>query len=331
MLVSGMGAIRPRVARAALLGALAAAFSLPFASVALAAANQLSSPVVTPASGDTNTIFSFSVHYTGAAATSVTALVGSKSIPLTLTSGSATDGTYTGTSKLASGTWSVTFVAVATKRNSPTLAGPTLTVAPAPPPPTPAPVPTVAPTAVPTPVPAAAPPAPKPASPPPVAPAATPVAVIPASGSPLPVAVAPVGSVDVVPSAAGVASVTPGDTDLAPALFWPVMLGGFGLIGLVVAYSVFAMGRDRRRQELAAEMALAAQQSNAAEGTDKPQRPIAPWELDARLDEVPIGTVEYVAQEDGSATLTLPEGQRNPAPKRGNPRMARIAEARKGR
>jgi hypothetical protein len=125
--------------------------------------------------------------------------------------------------------------------------------------------------------------------------------------------------------------VIPGHTDLAPAAFWPVMLGGFGLIGLVVAYSVFAMGRDRRRQELAAERALAAQQSNSAESTAKPQRPIAPWELDARLDEVPIGTVEYVAKEDGSATLTLPEGGRNAPPRRGNPRMARIADARRGR
>ena len=67
-----------------------------------------------------------------------------------------------------------------------------------------------------------------------------------------------------------------------------------------------------------------------AESTAKPQRPIAPWELDARLDEAPIGTVEYIAKEDGSATLTLPEERQNP-PKRGNPRMARIAEARKGR
>jgi hypothetical protein len=328
MLGSVMGAIRPRVARAALLGALAAGFSLPLAPVALAAPNQLSSPVVTPTSGDTNTTFSFSVHYTGAAATSVTALVGSKTIPLSLTSGSATDGTYTGSSKLASGTWSVTFTAVAAKRNSPTLAGPTLTVAP---PPTAVPVPTAVPTAVATPVPAAVPPAPKPATPPPVAPAATPVAVAPASGTPLPVAVVPAGSADAAPSAAGVASVIPGDTDLAPAAFWPVMLGGFGLIGLDVAYSVFAMARDRRRRELAAEMALAAQQSNSAESTAKPQRPVAPWELDARLDEAPIGTVEYIAKEDGSATLTLPEGQRNPPPRRGNPRMARIAEARKGR
>jgi hypothetical protein len=328
-----MGSIRPRVARAALLGALAAAFSLPLAPVALAAPNELSSPVVTPTSGDTNTTFSFSVHYAGAAATSVTAIVGSTTIALTLSSGSATDGTYTGSSKLATGTWSVTFNAVAAKRNSPTLKGPTVTVAPAAPPPTPAPTPvpvaTVAPTGVPTPVPAAAPPAP--AAPPAVAPAATPVAVTPASGTPLPVAAVPAGSLDAAPSAAGVASVIPGHTDLAPAAFWPVMLGGFGLIGLVVAYSVFAMGRDRRRQELAAEMALAAQQSDSAESTAKPQRPIAPWELDARLDEAPIGTVEYVAKEDGSATLTLPEEQRNPGPKRGNPRMARIAEARKGR
>ena len=305
-----MGAIRRRVARAALLGALAAAFSPPFAPVAMAAPNQLSSPLVTPTSGDTNTTFSFSVHYAGAAATSVTALVGSKTIPLSLTSGSATDGTYTGSSKLASGTWNVTFIAVAAKRNSPTLSGPTVTVAPtAPPPaPTPVPVPTVVPTAIPTPVPAAVPPAPKPAAPPAVAPAAPPVAVIPASGTPLPVAAVPAGSLAAAPSAAGVASVIPGHTDLAPPAFWPVMLGGFGLIGLIVAYSVFAMGRDRRRKELAAEMALA-----------------------ARLDEAPIGTVEYIAKEDGSATLTLPEGERNPPARRGNPRMARIAEARKGR
>lgn len=323
-----MGAFRPRVACAALLVALAAAVTVPRASLHAAAPNRLSSPSVSPTSGTTSTTFGFSVHYLGDyPATSVTAVVGSRTIALSLASGTATDGTYTGSSTLPAGTWAVTFTAVATKRNSPSISGGTVTVVA----PTPSPQPSIAPvlSAAPTPAPVVATPRPKAVAPPPPALQATPVGVVLTSDTPLPVAVVPASSADAAPSVAGAASVSPGH-DLVPSAFWPVMLGGFGLIGLVVAYSVFAMDRDRRRRTLAAEAALEAQRSAMVETPATPERPIAAWELDARLEEAPIGTVEYVALEDGGAMLSVSDAPRA-KPTRGNPRMARIAEAREHR
>ena len=98
----------------------------------------------------------------------------------------------------------------------------------------------------------------------------------------------------------GVTSFTPGDGEVVPSLFWLVMLGGFGLIALVVAYSIFVMGRDRRRRALEAKMALSALPSAVAtSAASRPERIPADWERDAQLEEAPIGTVEYQPLQHG--------------------------------
>jgi hypothetical protein len=329
-----MGAFRRRVAWVALLAALAAGFALPWGGASAAAPNQLSSPTVSPRSGGTTTTFTFSVQYVGLyPATSVSALVGTRTIALSLSSGTAMNGTYTASTTLAAGTWSVSFTAVPTKRNSPTISGGAVTVAA----PTPSPTPSVtaAPTAPPTPVPTAIP---KTSAPAPAAPKATPVPVAPAptaatSATPVPVAAMPGGSTGAEPSQGeAVAGITPGGADFVPSEFWPLMLGGFALIGLVIAWSVFAMDRDRRRRALAAEAALAAQRAALDNTAAAPERVPAVWELDARLEEAPIGTVEYLPLENGGAIGSLPEDLPEPeGPLRGNPRQARLTDARKHR
>jgi hypothetical protein len=287
-----MGALRRRVCAIAVLASLVAALTGPLGQVSGAPPNQLSNPSVSPTTGSTTTTFVFGVRYVGdQPATSVTAVVGSRSIALSLTSGSATDGTYAGSSNLPPGTWTVTFVAVAAKGNSPTVTGPTVTVTgPSPSPvPTPAPVVTAAPTAAPA---TATTPAPKPVATPAAKPAATPTP----SGSAVPVGAAVPGE-SIGPQASDL-PLPRSEGDALPGFFWPIMSGGFGLIGVVVAYWLLASRRDRRRQELAAEMALTASVSARDTGAAEPPRPRAGWEVDAELEEAPIGTVEYRPHED---------------------------------
>jgi hypothetical protein len=133
--------------------------------------------------------------------------------------------------------------------------------------------------------------------------------------------------------AGGVVPSALGGSDLVPQAFWPIMLAGFGVIGLFVAYYVFAMNRDRRRQAMAVEMALAAQRSAlVAPAAAEPERAPAVWELDARLEDAPIGTVEYLPLENGAAIGSLPEDLSEPErPRRGNPRLARMTDARQHR
>lgn len=317
MLGGEMGAFRRCVGAVALLGTLAAALMVPAGQANAAAPNQLFGPTASPTSGGTSTVFTFGVHYVGAhPATSVTAVAGTRTIALSLTSGSADDGTYAGSSTLPAGTWTITFHAVATKGNSPSVTGPTLTVA------------APAATPRPTPAPTAAPPAPgKTAAP---RPAATPAAT-PASTPTAPAATIPAATES--GQAIGGVIGPPGEEDLVPAFFWPLMLGGVGAIVVVIVYSVFAMKRERRRQELAAEMALAARMSaRETLPAAEPERARAMWELDAALEQAPIGTVEYLPLEDGRAIgvppENLPEAER---PIRGNPRLARINDVRNSR
>lgn len=110
-----------------------------------AAPNELHDPAATPGSGTTSTVFTFSVRYEGRfEATSVVAAVAGRTLPLTLSSGSRSSGTWTGASTLPAGTWPVTFSATAAQGPTATAVGPTLSVA------------------SPTPVPVAATPAPAP-------------------------------------------------------------------------------------------------------------------------------------------------------------------------
>jgi hypothetical protein len=324
-----MGGIRARVALVAAMAALAAAPTLPLGLVFAAAPNQLDGPLVSPTQGDTTTTFSFSVHYLGKyPATSVSAAVGTRIVVLSLVSGIPTNGTYAGSGRLPAGTWSVTFNAIATQGNPPSISGGTVRVAG----PTPSPRPSTAPT--PTPAPAV-----KPVS------KSTPAAVSgggsvsqtspapatsPAARS-TPLAAALAGSATNPPRGAGTDR-TGGGGEITPDAFWPIMLAGFALIALFVAYYVFAMDRDRRRRALATEMAAAAAESLAIASPAEPPRPPAVWELDARLEDAPVGTVEFLPLQDGTAIGSPPTELAEPAPsRRGNPRLARISEARKHR
>lgn len=328
-----MRAFRRRLARVTWMGVIAGALAVPSSLASAAAPNQLSSPSVSPASGDTTTTFSFAVHYVGRhPATSVSVTVGPTTVALTLTAGSTTDGTYSGSSHLAAGSWPVTFNAVATQANSPTISGATVTVA------GPAPQPTAVPVA-PAPVATA-----KPAAPTSVATItggggsapqaqATPV---PEAASTAPTAQPAAVTVETTmeaPPGGGLITNAPGARDLVPQAFWPIMLAGFGVIGLFVAYYIFAMNRDRRRQAMATELALATQRAALVAPTvAEPERAPAVWELDARLEDAPIGTVEYLPLENGAAIGSLPEDLSEPERRRrGNPRLARMTDARQHR
>jgi hypothetical protein len=319
-----MGASRGRVAWVAVVAALVVALPLSMGSVAAAAPNQLDGPVVSPAQGDTTTTFSFSVHYSGKyPATSVTAVAGSRTVVLSLASGGTTNGIYAGSSRLAAGTWTVTFNAIATQGNPPSISGGTVKVA--------GPSPSPRPSTAPTPTPAAK--AIRTSTPAPISGGGlvSRSSPTPAATS-TPPAVALAGVAGEQPSGGG-ADGQPGETDMVPGAFWPIMLGGFGLIGLFVAYYVFAMDRDRRRRALAAEMAATAAESLAIAGSSaEAARLPAVWELDARLEDAPVGTVEFLPLEDGTAIGSPPsELVEPPKPRRGNLRLARISEARKHR
>lgn len=118
--------------RGALLLAVVAALLLGAPSVVLAAPpNRLEAATAEPTAGTALTLFHFSVRYVSGAgnpASGVTARIGPLDVPLQLASGTATDGTWSGSSLLPVGTWSLTYRATATKGSSPSLAGPTMTI-----------------------------------------------------------------------------------------------------------------------------------------------------------------------------------------------------------
>jgi hypothetical protein len=157
--------VGPRAAGAlGLLAAALLALSLASAPAPARAVSVLSDGSVTPASGTTATIFTFSVSYTSTdsptrPAQAVWAQVGGVTVTLSKVSGSAHDGTWQGSATLPAGTWQGTFHASTSADPQPEpLAGPMITVTE--PPPTPAPLPTAAPTP--------RPPAPPPPTPVPV-------------------------------------------------------------------------------------------------------------------------------------------------------------------
>lgn len=97
---------------------------------ASAATNLLDSPEAAPASGTTSTVFRLRVSYEGRfPALRVEVTVANRTVPMTLVTGSPADGTWEVSIQLPAGTWPVVFDAVAERGNSPTLTGPTLTVA----------------------------------------------------------------------------------------------------------------------------------------------------------------------------------------------------------
>lgn len=113
------------------LATMAALFGAPSAVLG-APPNTLEAALVTPAVGTTATPFVFTVTYLslgGNTATSVTASVAGRTVSLSRVAGTPISGTWTGTSTLPAGTWTVTFNAVTTKGPRPSLGGGTIVVA----------------------------------------------------------------------------------------------------------------------------------------------------------------------------------------------------------
>jgi hypothetical protein len=93
--------------------------------------NRLEAPAANPSQGNGLTLFHVSVRYVsvaGNAASSVSARIGTLDLPMRLTGGTSTNGTWSGSTVLPVGTWTTTFQATTLKGPSPTLAGPSLTV-----------------------------------------------------------------------------------------------------------------------------------------------------------------------------------------------------------
>lgn len=96
---------------------------------ASAATNLLDRAETSPTSGTTSTTFRLRVSYEGRfPALRVHVAVADRTLVLSLVSGTSTDGTWEASLQLPAGVWPVVFTAVAERGNSPTLAGPTLTV-----------------------------------------------------------------------------------------------------------------------------------------------------------------------------------------------------------
>lgn len=290
--------------------------------------NELLNGKVQPANGNTKTSFTFSVRYRsdkGNDPTSVTAVAGNVVVPLTLQSGSPSDGVYQGQAGLPEGSWSVLFQAAATG-NDPSLDGPTINVSLAPTPtPRPTPRPTPKPTPRPTPKPTPRPSA-KPTKAPPAShqPSAAPQTTKPTKPKPKPPRGSPSGApaATPVPSAratsisgggvatptptpdAGAGPVTPEDSERQVIT---ILVGGLIAIGALALIGFVAILLDRRRRGRDARLELlpddarnvSAAAATAAANRAEPARAPAPWERDYALEEAPIGTVEYQLPPQG--------------------------------
>lgn len=117
--------------RAAVVLAILAALTWAPSPLLAAPPNQLLDPVASPSRGSTLTLFHVSVRYVSSAgnpASTVDAEIGPLRVGLMLTSGSALDGTWSGSTLLPAGSWQVTFVASVSRGPQPSLSGPTLVV-----------------------------------------------------------------------------------------------------------------------------------------------------------------------------------------------------------
>jgi hypothetical protein len=258
--------------------ALALAAVLAGTSTALAAANKLTNPAVSPTSGSTTDTFAFSVDYTGGAPTSVWAVAGSLTVTLSLCSGTKLAGTWCKSRTLPAGTWPFIFHATAAGHPANVTASVTVTVTvigPTPRP-TPIPPPTATQRATPTPTPVAT---------------ASPHASASSTGTAVAsVSPGPLGS---SPSA-GASSSSPGgglgggDVDQQ---LGRILTGGLVAIGLLAVVGFAAIWRDRRRRE--EEGLVLAPAPSAAPMPATEPRPTAAWERDFGLEDEPIGTIEY--------------------------------------
>jgi len=223
-------------------------FALAVAAPVQAARNTLSNPTVSPPSGIPSTTFTYTVQYEGAPA-SVAASVADRTIPMSVVSGSSSNGTFAMSTTLPVGSWQVTFKSVALGKDD-TLVGPTVTVTSGA---------TPRPTIAPTPTPAATqPPAPTPIP----TPQPPPITATPLPPTPLPsLTPSPVVS----PGASGfiggfIRTPPPTSTpDAAPAVegpgagdeMWTLVMGG--LIALSALALLGMVGILRARRPVAAD------------------------------------------------------------------------------
>jgi hypothetical protein len=274
-------------------GSLAGALTLLILATptVLAAAAKLTGGVVSPVTGTTTTVFQYSVHFVGSdtdEAITVTVVVAGSSRPLSLVAGNLRNGTWTGSSTLPAGSWSLTYRATSSGGTNPTF-GPISVVVTAP---TPAPTPTPPPPAA-TPRPTAAqtqrPGAtatPKPGGTPLPAPSSTPfgTTVVDPSGSP---GSAPPtdASGSSSPSASAVGGGSPASRN---PLRVPVEgVVAIGLLGAVAAAA--ALGERRRRRAVEAFRAAGEPgESPVDRAAPAGQGPPEGWE-----DDETVGSIEY--------------------------------------
>lgn len=113
----------------AFLGLAILAASLGTPSVAFAAGNVLVPEAPDPATGTTETLFSFRVAYEGRSeALEVTLSVAGWSLPMSLVAGSPTSGSWSAATRLPAGTWTIGYTAIVAKGNAPSVAGGSVTV-----------------------------------------------------------------------------------------------------------------------------------------------------------------------------------------------------------
>lgn len=256
---------------------------LLFAGSAAAAAAKLTGGMVTPASGTTATLFQFSVHFVGSTtdeAITVSVSVAGSSRPLSLTSGSLRNGTWTGSATLPAGTWNATFQSTSTAGTNPSF-GPISVVVTSP---TPAPTPT--------------PPRPLPTATPRPGTTAQPNASATPFGTTIDPTGSPLGSVANTPDASGSPTPSSSPASTPPAkrpLNVPVEgVVAIGLLGAVAFAAIF--GERRRRMAVEAFRARATATEGTAGGGALASGASADWEPDVP-DEM-VGTIDYETPAD---------------------------------
>ncbi|MGH2401885.1 MAG: hypothetical protein ACRDE6_04175, partial [Candidatus Limnocylindria bacterium] len=90
--------------------------------------NTLSAADATPTMGTTQTAFTLRVSYSGSPALLVSASVAGRNLPMVLTGGSTTQGSWSVTATLPHGSWPTEFRAVPSQGPDASASGPTITV-----------------------------------------------------------------------------------------------------------------------------------------------------------------------------------------------------------
>ena len=303
--------MRRRAATITLAASIALGLTLILATASAAAGpTRLNQGTVSPTAGTTTTVFAYSVHYlgnttTGETAISVTAVASDGSTTRTTSlslnaGGTALNGTWSGSSTLPPGSWTVTFKSITSLGTNPPLTyatpimvnAPTPVPTPVPPPPTPGPTPrpTVRPTPRPTAVPATATPLPGVSVPPVPTPFGTTI-TNPSNSPGDSGTVSSSGEASPSPSASAAESVSP--PGRRP---FNVPVEGVVAIGLLGAVTVAAaLGERRRRQAVAAfraglatsdePWAAAADDDGGVAGSDQ-------------VDDETVATIDYDGLDD---------------------------------